>query len=130
MKHIFLTLSLVFSLAGCTTFNAINGFSVTQKQLDAAQNTYDGTSLVSLDKYSALVTCKNGQSFTLQVPCHDKAILKKWRNIDKSVADAISSTQDMITSGNNTGAVAAWNVLQTALKSAKDISASSGASLL
>lgn len=109
------------------TVDAVRGVTITQQQLDAAQNTYDGTSLVSLDKYSGLIRCKTGQKFTLQVPCHDRKLLKQWRGVDQSVATAFNKTQDMITSGNNTGAVAAWNSLQTALQAAKDIAAATGA---
>lgn len=112
------------------TVNAVRGVSITQQQLDAAQTTYDGTSLVSMDKYAALIRCRTGQKFTLQAPCHDRKLLKQWRGVDQSVAVAFGKTQDMITSGNNTGAVAAWNSLQTALQAAKDIAAATGATLL
>lgn len=123
-------LGLALAGGGCSTLQAVGGFAITQNQLDGAESTYDGTSLASMDKYAALVACKSGQSFTLQVPCHDKAILKQWRDADKSVATAFSNTQDMITSGNNSGAVAAWDTLQTALNVAKGIATSSGVSSL
>jgi hypothetical protein len=116
--------------AGCQQMKAISGFAITQNQLDAAESTYDGTSLVALDKYAALPACKAGQAFSLQIPCHDKATLKKWRSIDNDVATGISHTQNAITSGDNTGAVGAWNALQTALTAAQQIAASSGASTL
>lgn len=134
MRKILALTLITLSLVGCASLNdkikAISGFAITQSQLDAASNTYDGTSLVALNKYATLVRCKTGQTFTLTIPCHDRAILKNWRNVDKSVADGFSNTQTMITSGNNTGAVAAWNTLQNALNAAKQIATSSGASTL
>lgn len=134
MTRIFSILLLAVALSGCASLNdkikAVSGFAVTQSQLDAAQSTYDGTSLVSLDKYAALPRCKTGQTFKLTVPCHDRAILVNWRNVDKSVAQGFANTQMSIASGDNTGAVAAWNTLQNALNVAKQIAASSGASTL
>ena len=136
MKFARLTIIILAAayLGACTqlsqTVGAIRGITITQPQLDAAQNTYDGTSLVALDKYAGLIRCRTGQKFSLNTPCHDRVLLKQWRGIDQSVAVAFGKTQDMITSGNNTGAVAAWNSLQNALQAAKDIAAATGATLL
>lgn len=134
MKRTLAVLFLGFFLASCASLNqkiaAISGFAVTQSQLDAARNTYDGTSLVALNTYAGLVRCRTGQSFTAQLPCHDRVILKNWRLVDQKVADGINSTQASITAGDNTGATAAWNLLQNALDTAKQIATASGVNSL
>lgn len=137
MKKLLAIALVAFSLAGCATVDKIKqavsgaaGFTVTQQQLDGAVATYDGTSLVAMDKYAALVRCPAGKNFTVALPCHDPKTLKDWRAADKSVAKAFNDTQDMITSGNNTGALAAWNVLQSALTVVSGFVTKSGASAL
>lgn len=125
---------LALTLAGCASFNekiaAISGFTVTQSQLDAAESTYDGTSLAALHRYAMLPRCAAGTKFTISAPCHDAALLKSWRAVDKTVATNFTNTQGMITSGNNTGAVAAWNLLKQALDTASSIAAQSGVTTL
>lgn len=120
MKHIIAAILLIagISLGGCQAtkiLTAAGGFAITQQQLDAAENSYDGTALVTLHKYAQMPRCAEGQSFTLSNMCHDEALLKKMRQADKAVAVGFSKTQNQITSGNNTGALAAWQSLQTAL---------------
>jgi len=121
---------LALSLGGCASFNekiaAISGFAVTQSQLDIAQNSYDGTSLVALHRYAMLPRCAAGQKFTVPAPCHNAALLKSWRAVDITIATNFDKTQQAITSGNNTGAVAAWNLLNQALTTAASIAEQSG----
>jgi hypothetical protein len=121
---------VALSLGACQSIQAIQGFTVTQGQLDAAQNTYDGTVLAPLHKYAALKACPAGQKFSLTAPCHESALLKQIRAGDKVAAKAFSDTQDMITSGNNTGAVAAYKSLQTAVQTVQGLIAVSGAGSL
>lgn len=121
---------VALSLGACQSIQAIQGFTITQGQLDAAQSTYDGTVLSPLHKYAVLPACAASQTFTLAAPCHDKAMLKKIRAGDRVAAQAFSNTQDMITSGNNTGAVAAYKSMQTAVSSVQGLIAASGAGSL
>lgn len=115
-------------LGGCaqlrdfqSIFSAAEGYSITQGMLDSAQNTYDGTALATLKSYAKLPACAPSTSFTFTNRCHDKAILKKLRNADAAVAQAFVSTQDQVTSGNSSGAAAAYKTLQTAITAAKKV---------
>lgn len=121
---------VAISLGACSTIQAINGLSISQNQVDAARNTYDGTILVPLAKYASMPRCAPGTKMTIALPCHDKALLKKLRDADRAVAKAIDDTQDMVTSGNNTGAVAAFKTLQTAITAAQGLVAASGVTSL
>lgn len=112
------------SLGGCQTgavISAIQGYSITQGQLDAARNSYDGTALATLQSYASFPLCAKGTSFSLTNRCHDAALLRKLRNADAAVAAAFDATQDQITSGNSSGAVAAYKTLQTAITAIKQI---------
>lgn len=130
MRQIIAIALLALSLGACSTIQAIQGFTVTQGQLDAAENTYDGTVLTPLHKYAKLNACAPGQTFTLASPCHDKAILKKLRAADKNVAQAFDNTQNAITSGDNKGAVAAYNAMKDAVGIAQGLIALSGAATI
>lgn len=130
MKKIKGVLSLFLFLAagGCANvpnpfavISAASGYTLTQNQLDATRNSYDGTFLASLKAYSAMPRCSPGTSFSLNNRCHDKTLLKKMRNADAAVDVAFDSTQDQITSGTSNGAVAAYTTLQTAVTAAKKI---------
>lgn len=114
------------TLGGCQSFQAIQGYTITQGQLDGAENTYDGTALATLKTYASLPRCAAGTAFSINNRCHDAALLKKMRNADAAVADAFNATQDQITSGNNSGAVAAWKTLQTAIAAIKQIISDNG----
>lgn len=138
MKRIIPTLLVALMLGGCSTqfgerissvISATQKFSVSQGQLDAARNSYDGTVLAPLAKYAAMPRCKTGQTINLNNPCHDRIILKKLRNADKSVGLAFADTQNMITSGDNNGAVAAYDSLKIAISLATDLIHQSGVSL-
>lgn len=130
MKKLLLAACLVVLLPGCATIQAVQGFTVTQGQLDAAESTYDGTVLAPFHKYAALKACAPGQTITVANPCHDKALLKKIRAADKEAAKAFSDTQDAITSGDNKGAVAAYNAMKTAVGIVQALINLSGASAL
>ena len=130
MKRIILALTLALALGACTTIQALQGFSVTQGELDAAQNTYDGTVLTPLHKYSALRRCLTGETFTISSPCHDRALLKRIRAGDKVASQSFADTQSAITSGDNKGAVAAYNTMKTAVGTVQALIALSGAASL
>jgi hypothetical protein len=117
---------MAVSLAGCAVYDNIKtglsaaaGFTVTQNQVDAARSTYDGTVLVPLAKYASFPRCAPGKPISLTNLCHDSALLKQIRDGDKVAGAAFDKVQDMITSGNNSGATAAWTSLQTAMDSVK-----------
>lgn len=130
MKRILLIISLALSLGACSTLQAIQGYAVTQGMLDGAQNSYDGTALATLKSYASLPRCAPGTAFSLTNRCHDKALLKKMRNADAAVSVAFSQTQDQITSGNSSGAVAAYKTLQTAIGAIKQIISDNSLTLL
>ncbi|MGR4927258.1 hypothetical protein ACIPUD_10675 [Bradyrhizobium sp. CAR08] len=127
-------LAFAVALSGCAGLNntiaAIQGYSITQGQLDAARTTYDGTVLAPLHRYAVLPRCGPGKSFSISAPCHGKAMLKKLSDADIVAGKAFSDTQDMITSGNSSGSVAAWKSLQIAIDAVKGLLAASGASML
>lgn len=132
-----LALAVVVPLGGCATFQNIKdgisaaaNFKVTQNQLDGARNTYDGTVLATLKNYALLPRCAPGTGFSITNRCHDKALLKRIRNADAAVAAAFDATQDQITSGNDSGAVAAYQTLQTAIDAIKQIIAANNLTLL
>lgn len=138
MKKIIL-LGAALLLTGCSTqfgeriskvVSAVQNFSITQGQVDSARNSYDGFVLAPLAKYSALPRCKFNQKLTLNNPCHDRTLLKQLREADKSVGTAFDKTQASITSGDNTGAVAAYNTLITAIDLAKSLINQTGISVL
>lgn len=126
MKKILIIL-MAISLAGCagpnpfTVISAASGYTITQNELDGARNSYDGTFLATLKSYAVLPRCLKGTGFSLTNRCHDRTLLKKMRNADSAVATAFNSTQDQLTSGNNSGALAAYMTLQTAIAAAKKI---------
>lgn len=138
MKKIIL-LSVALLLTGCATqfgerissvVSTVSNFSITQGQVDSARNSYDGFVLALLTKYSALPRCKSNQTLTLNNTCHDRKLLKQLREADKAVAEAFTKTQDSITSGDNTGAVAAYNSLTIAIDLAKSLINQTGISVL
>lgn len=144
LKHIRLLAAMLFVatlaplLGGCATTGGTIGpvvsaaarFTVTQNELDGARSTYDGAVLVPLKHYAVLPRCRRGQSISIAAPCHNKVMLKKIRNADAAVEQAFDRTQDQITSGSNSGMLAAWNTLQNAIAAAKILIATSGASAL
>ncbi len=134
MKKI-IAVFLALSLAGCATgfgeritdtISAVSHFTVTQGQVDTARASYDGTALASLRRYALLPRCKTGQTISISVPCHDRRLLKTWRNADSKVALGFAETQAAINSGDNTGAVLAYDILKAAIDAAKAIAGKSG----
>lgn len=128
---------LTLSLSGCATIekvqtavSAAQKFEVTQGQLDSARNSYDGFVLAPLHKYAMLPRCKTGQTLSINNPCHDRKLLKQIRGVDKEVEQAFNRTQNRITSGDNQGAVAAYNVLMDAIGVAKALINQTGISVL
>lgn len=126
-------------LAGCGTqfgsrisdaISAVQNFSVTQGQVDAARNSYDGFVLAPMRKYALLPRCRTGQTLTLNNPCHDRKLLKKMRETDAVVSKSFDDTQAAIDTGNNSGAVAAYNSLTNAIDLAKVLINQSGVSLV
>jgi len=139
MKKIFLIIVTSLSLAGCATqfgeritdtISAVSHFSVTQGQLDTAKAGYDGAVLAPMRRYAALPRCKTGQTISISVPCHDRALLKTIRNADDKIARGFTETQAAINSGDNTGAVLAYDILTAAISSAKELIGKTGVNAL
>jgi hypothetical protein len=127
------------SLTGCATqfgeristvISAAQNFEITQGQVDAARNSYDGFVLAPLNKYASLPRCKTGQKLTLNDPCHDRNLLKQIRSVDKDAAKLFIDTQNRITSGDNKGAVAAYQTLMSTIELGKSLIAQTGISVL
>lgn len=138
MKKI-IAILLILLLTGCSTqfgeriskaIAIAQNFTVTQTQVDVARNSYDGLVLVPLVKYASLQRCKLNQKFSLNVPCHDRKLLKKIREVDKQVDAAFVDTQTRINSGDNEGALAAYNTLISIIDVAKSLINQTGVSLL
>lgn len=137
--NLFAALGLAVLVTGCATqfgeristvFSVAQKFEITQGQIDAARSTYDGTVLAPLYKYASLPRCRTGQKLTLNNPCHDRRLLKQIREVDKSIARAFADTQDRLTSGDNKGAVAAYDSLMSAIDVAKALINQTGVSVL
>ena len=130
---------VALSLTGCATnpiekigtaISAAQNFKITQGQLDSARSSYNGFVLAPLRKYASLPRCKTGESLTLNNPCHDRKLLKQIREVDKRVEVAFSDTQSRIISGDNSGAVAAYNSLSNLIDIAKTLITQTGVSIL
>ena len=138
MKKFLAVLMVSVALGGCAkemqtlsdTVAAAQNFKVTQGQVDAARNSYDGFVLGPLHKYAQLVRCKTGEKLTLNNPCHDRKLLKQIRTVDAQVEKAFYDTQNRITSGDNEGAVAAYTTLKGLIDIAKSLIAQTGVSVL
>lgn len=135
MKRFLIIAITALSLAGCATkfgevISAAQNFTVTQGQVDTARNSYNGFVLAPLYKYAKLPRCLTGQKFTLNVPCHDRSLLKQIRQVDKTVEKAFNDTQEAIDNGNNTGAVAAYTTLTNTIDIAKALINQTGISLI
>lgn len=134
MKKIIL-ISVALLLSGCATqfgeriatvISTAQNFNITQSQLDTARSSYDGLVLAPFKRYSSLPRCKTGQTISISVPCHDRNLLKQLRLADKSVNVAFIDTQSKINSGDNKGAVLAYDLLMSAIDTAKTLIAKSG----
>lgn len=138
MKKIFLIL-ICLSLTGCSTqfgeriatvISAAQNFTITQGQVDSARNTYDGFVLAPLNKYASLPRCKTGQKLTLNDPCHDRKLLKQIRSVDNDIDKAFRDTQVRVDTGDNKGAVAAYQTLMSSIELAKSLINQTGISVL
>lgn len=138
MKKLLAILIVSVVLAGCAkemqtfsdTVAAAQNFKVTQGQVDASRNSYDGFVLGPLHKYALLPRCKTGEKLTLNNPCHDRKLLKQIRTVDIQVEKAFNDTQNRITSGDNQGAVAAYTTLKGLIDIAKALIAQTGVTIL
>jgi len=138
MKKILILLTLALALGGCAkemqtlsnTISAAQNFKVTQGQVDAARNSYNGFVLGPTHKYALLPRCKTGEKLTLNNPCHDRKLLKQIRNVDMQIEKAFIDTQNRIISGDDKGAVAAYNTLMNLISIGKALIAQTGVSVL
>ena len=128
-----LAFALIAPLAGCAEVKnfeaayqiAANGV-ITQNEFDIVHSGYDAAFLVPLAAYAKLGVCGSRTKSNISQPCADRAILVKLRSADKLVQAEFDTVQGMITSGNNTGISAEWNVLQSAIWTAEGIAANNG----
>lgn len=130
MIRIIPTLCLMLILGGCAgitnTLSAIQGYTVTQNMIDASRSTYDGTILAPMTTYASWRRCRTGEALSANNLCHDRNLLKKIRTADVAVNTTLNNLQDLVTSGNNSGAVAAYKSLQNAIVTAQSLIAASG----
>jgi len=138
MKKIVFILAIALSIGGCakemqnlsSAISAAQNFKITQGQVDTARNSYDGFVLAPLHRYALLPRCKTGQSLTLNNPCHDRKLLRQIREVDRKVEDAFITTQNRITSGDDKGAVLAYNSLMSLIDIGKALINQTGISVL
>jgi len=135
----FLGLLLILTLGGCATqfgtritdtISAVANFTVTQGQVDTARASYDGAVLAPLRRYALLPRCKTGQTISINNPCHDRKLLKQLRETDKLVEKRFVETQAGIDTGDNKGAVAAYDLLIGTIDIAKSLINKTGVSVL
>jgi hypothetical protein len=100
--------------------------NVSQQNVDAARAAYDAAFLTPAAHYRQLGYCASGTVATLAKPCADRAIVAKLRAEDQAVQAAINDLQAQINSGNTTGAMAAFQLLQTAIQTAETTAATLG----
>ena len=138
MKKIIMIV-LALSLGACSTpfgtritevISAAQNFTVTQGQVDTARSGYDGAVLAPLNKYADLPRCKTGQKLTLNNPCHDRRLLKQIREVDMTIEKNFAKLQNNINSGNNSGAVAAYDALISTIDLAKSLINQTGVMVL
>lgn len=120
MRRIAVAIVLALSLSGCATTQAIFGFNVTQGQLDAARSSYDALFLTPAAHYRLLPLCQAGQTF-LKNQCRLSWLTKKLQLADKEVEKGFNDVQAMIASGNSSGAVAAFKVLNVSIATAQSL---------
>jgi len=138
MKKIIALIIVALSIGGCakemqnlsSAISAAQNFKITQGQVDAARNSYDGFVLAPMRRYAKLVRCRTGESLTLNNPCHDRKLLKQLREVDRKVEAAFITTQNRITSGDDKGAVLAYNSLMSLIDIGKALINQTGISVL
>lgn len=119
MKRL-IPLLLVLSLGGCVATQAVFGFTITQNQLDVARSSYDAVVLAPAARYRQLRLCAKNETFIIN-QCRTHSLAATLQAADKDVAVGFAQVQSNITSGNNSGAVAAMQTLNIAISTATKI---------
>lgn len=119
-------IACALALGGCTALGTLGATSVTQSQLDATMSAYVGAFLTPAAKYRQLGYCATGAIATLAKPCADRAIVAKLQASNAAVQTAFAAVQGIITSGQTSGLVAAYGLLETDITAADSIAASLG----
>lgn len=125
MRKIALVIVIALSVSGCATTQAIFGFNVTQGQLDVARSSYNGLFLAPAARYRGLPLCKAGQTF-LRNQCRLHWLTVKLQLADREVEKDFNQVQDMIDTGNSSGAVAAFRALNISIEVAESLLTSNG----
>ena len=127
MKRIFLVLTLALGLASCAqlqslqdTLSIASNVTITQNEIDAVRSGYDAGFLAPAAHYRSLPLCLKGQTF-IKNQCRTHKLTVRLQAADDAVFNAFNDVQAMITSGNNSGASAAFQALKSAVQAAKDI---------
>lgn len=116
----------LLGVAGCSTLSTLSSASVTQSQLDATMSAYVGAFLTPAATYRQLGYCATGTSATLAKPCADRAIVAKLQASNAAVQTAFAAVQGIITSGQTSGLVAAYGLLEADITAADSIAATLG----
>lgn len=124
MRKIFVSL-LALLLPACTTTGSLG--VITQNEVDSTRATYDSAMSVAAH-YRQLGYCKTGTVWTVALPCADRTLAAKIQAADAAVAKGFNALQAQVTSGNTTGAQAAYATLQTLITAAEALTAGIGAS--
>lgn len=121
MRKHFAVALICAALAGCaagSTLGSLGSFTVTQKMVDDAVTVY-GTSEAIAVAYLKLPRCGTPEV----QPCARHTTVAVIKADDAAIYKAIHDTQAAVSSGNNTGAVAAYNTLQSALTAYQSLTA-------
>lgn len=126
-------LALAASLAGCGggsalgTIEAAATLDISQGDLDTAKAAYDAAFLAPSATYRQLGYCATGTTSTLAKPCASRTFVATLQKDDAAVQAQFATTQNLITTGNNTGLSAAYAEFQTAVTTAEaDLAATKG----
>lgn len=121
MRKVLLCALLVTALGGCglpPLIEAANSATVTQAQLDQAETSYTAA-LTVMRNYRQLGFCATGTTATLAKPCADRATVAKMVAANAVVQGEFTDLQNAITSGDNTGALSIYTLLQQGIANAK-----------
>lgn len=131
-------LFIALALSGCAadfgtrlakvpeTIAAVSSFTITQGQIDTARTSYNGLVLAPFYRYALLPRCKKGQTISVSNPCHDRKLVKQLRDTDKIVENSFKDVQHKIDTGDNSGAVVAYDLLMSAVEAAKALIGKTG----
>jgi hypothetical protein len=122
MRKLAIASVLLAGLSGCANVNtaltAASAFHVTQKDVDDATAVYGASQAIAL-AYLRLPRCGT----PVVQPCARHTTVAVIKADDQAIYQALHDTQAAVSSGNASGAVAAYGQLQTVLTAYQTLTA-------